>query len=67
MSNLNDKAITYLEERWIDVVLPEALKVASEMAITGKSGDEISAAAESIAKAAIMVCSTLMNATEVAI
>ena len=28
MSNANDKALDYLEERWIDVVLPVALNVA---------------------------------------
>lgn len=64
MSNANDKALDYLEERWIDVVLPVALNAASQMAIKGLPEEEIISAANSIAKAAIKVGSTLLSATD---
>ncbi|CAH0195814.1 hypothetical protein SRABI106_01417 [Rahnella aquatilis] len=46
-----DEAAKYLQKCWLDVGMPAALKVASQLAIDGKSEAEVIAGAVTIMKA----------------
>ncbi|UVW54680.1 hypothetical protein NYO12_10150 [Klebsiella variicola] len=58
---ISQSGVDYLVDRWLDVGLPEALKVATKLAMDGEDEDRIIAGAVSVMKAAVKATLTVVS------